>query len=112
MTTLKQSINNYYYSLVTDRPNPSEDPNSGEAWVFLPLHQSIDLTRIDNVSFVFEFFMKKLLDVYQYEGTYYYMLSGGKDYINSNGKSFFAPLPLRVKYFRNKDGLGLSVTSE
>ena len=85
--------------------NLTEDPNSGEAWLFMPMNQSIDLTDIDAVTFSFELYMKHLLEVYTDDsGDKFYMLGASKNFKNSAGELFFGPLPIRISYKENENG--------
>ncbi|KKL86962.1 hypothetical protein LCGC14_1939480 [marine sediment metagenome] len=88
--------------------NPSEDPSSGEAWLFLPLYDPIDLTIINNVTITFEMFIKDLFEVYQWEEVKYFVLSKEREYVDSLDRTYYAPLPLRVSYFANPEGLTVS----
>jgi len=86
----------------------TQDPCSGEAWLFLPLHESIDLTSISNVSFSFEFFMKDLFEVYiDEDSNANYILSVGKSYTDQDENVFYAPLPIKATYFENDDGFSV-----
>jgi hypothetical protein len=85
--------------------NLTEDPHTGEAWIFMPLKSAIDLTAIDKVTFSFELYMKHLMEVYKdAKGRAYYMLGVSKNFKNSDGDYFFGPLPLRISYKSNSNG--------
>lgn len=85
--------------------NLTEDPHSGEAWVFMPLKSAIDLTSIDKVTFSFEFYMKHLMEVFKdSNGDPYYMLGSSKNFKNSAGDYFYGPLPIRISYKSNING--------
>lgn len=102
---------------------PESNPNSGEAWVFLPMHDPIDVTGMSGVTISFEMFMKGLLEVYEpdttaasYEDTTYFkdgsdrihVLSSGKTYTDENGHVYYAPLPIRVSYAENANGISVA----
>ncbi|MBI9106663.1 MAG: hypothetical protein JEZ04_07930 [Spirochaetales bacterium] len=100
---------------------PAEDPNSGEAMVFLPMYDAIDLREIDNVSITFEMFMKGLLEVYPPipgetraseafvdNQDRVHVLSSGKTYIDEDGNTYYAPLPIKVSYKANPDGMAVA----
>jgi hypothetical protein len=81
------------------------DPCSGEAWIFLPLYNPIDLTTISNVSFSFEFFMKDLFEVYFEEnGNANFIISVGKSYTDQEGHVYYSPLPIKASYFESENG--------
>ena len=83
-----------------------EDPHSGEGTLFLPLNESIDLRGISNVTFSIEFYMKNLFEVLTDEyGNNYFMLSASKNYVTDSGEVFYAPLPIRISYVENENGL-------
>ena len=92
-----------------NRLNFTTDPCSGEAWLFLPLYESIDLTNMDYVSFVFEFFMKDLLETYiDIDGNVTYVLSSSKTYTDQDNRIYYSPLPIAVSYKENTNGFVVS----
>ncbi len=85
--------------------NITEDPHTGEAWLFMPMNNSIDLTNSSKVTFSFELYMKKLFEVYKAaDGSYCYMLGASKNFKNKAGELFFGPLPIRISYKENPNG--------
>mgnify|MGYP001071913917 CR=1 FL=1 len=85
--------------------NLTEDPHSGEAWLFMPLNQSIDLTGISTATFSVELYMTHLFEVFSDdEGQVYYMLGSAKNFRNAAGEYFFGPLPVRISYSENENG--------
>lgn len=85
--------------------NITEDPNSGEAWLFMPMNQSLDLTSSSKVTFSFELYMKHLFEVFTDNyGDNFYMLGAAKNFKNHAGELFFGPLPVRISYKENPNG--------
>jgi len=83
----------------------TEDPYSGEAWLFLPMTSSIDLRNHNNVSFSFEFFLKDLFEVYlDSDGNPVFILAAGKTYVDQGGRQHSSPLPIRISYTENSNG--------
>jgi len=83
----------------------TEDPCSGEAWLFLPMTSSIDLRNHDKVSFSFEFFLKDLFEVYlDAENNPVFVMAAGKTYTDQSGRRHCSPLPIRISYSENIDG--------
>lgn len=83
----------------------NEDPHSGEAWVFMPMAEPIDLTTMDAVNFSFEFFIHALFNVFtDDQGNTRYMLDASKNYVDQDGQYYYAPLPIRIRYAANQDG--------
>jgi hypothetical protein len=97
-------INQEFFDEVTSL-NLTEDPHSGEAWLFMPLNQPIDLTGVSNATFSCELYMKHLFEVFtDTAGQTYYMLGSAKNFRNAAGEYFFGPLPVRISYRENTNG--------
>lgn len=98
---------------------PTEDPGSGEAWVFLPMYDPIDVRGMSSVTVSFEMFIKDLLEVYEadpaapgYEGSddsfrdgadRIHVLSSGKSYTDDDGNIYYAPLLQCAPTIRSHD---------
>ena len=92
------------------------DPGPGvEPWLFIPMHESIDLTGFavgDKIAFSFELFFKDLLyehyyenDNIYYDSNYFYYLTPFNAYEDQDGNKFYGPLPLRIDYAENTNGI-------
>jgi len=90
--------------------NFTEDPYSGEAWLFLPMTSSINLENHNKVSFSFEFFLKDLFEVYfDSENNPVFMLAAGKTYLDQGGRKHSSPLPIRISYAENANGYTVAI---
>ncbi len=52
--------------------------------------------------------MKDLFEVYQWEEVKYFVFSKEREYVYSVDRTYYAPLPKRVSYFANAEGLAVS----
>ena len=86
----------------------TDDPPHGAPTLFMPLPEPIDLTNVSDgseISFRIEILFKELLSEYYYEhtspyweGNRFFFLSPFRTYTDTEGNTYYGPLPLRVTY--------------